>query len=153
MAFAREPGEPQPDFARFAEVLLDYVSVPGTFFDNEEIHLLTSASLAAMAAANPAAQWDVRRFRPHLLLETPPGMQGLVEQGWVGRTLRIGEVVLEISAPTPRCGMTTRLQDDLPFDRTILRTIVKEGAQNLGVGAHVRVAGKARAGDLVELID
>jgi len=152
-AFAREPGEPQPDFAQFPEVLVDYVSVPGTFFDNEEIHLLTTASLETMAAANPGAQWDVRRFRPNFLIETPPGVDGLVEQGWVGRTLRVGEATLEISAPTPRCGMTTRPQGGLPFDKTILRTIVKEGAQNLGVGAHVRVSGKVRAGDLVELLD
>ena len=72
-AFAREPGEPQPDFAQFPPVLMDYVSVPGTFFDNEEIHLLTTASLAAMAAANPQANWDVRRFRPNFLIATPPG--------------------------------------------------------------------------------
>jgi uncharacterized protein YcbX len=152
-AFAREPGEPQPDFARFPPVLMDYVSVPGTFFDNEEIHLLTTASLAAMAAANPQANWDVRRFRPNFLIATPPGTHGFVEQAWVGRRLRVGEATLEISAPTPRCGMTTRPQAELPFDKTILRTIVKEGAQNLGVGAHVRVSGKVRAGDSVELID
>ena len=152
-AFAREPGEPQPDFAQFPEVLIDYVSVPGTFFDNEEIHLLTTASLATMAAANPQATWDVRRFRPNFLIETPPGASGLAEQAWLGRKLCIGEATLEISAPTPRCGMTTRPQGDLPFDKTILRTIVREGGQNLGVGAHVRIPGKVRAGDVVELTD
>jgi len=152
-AFAREPGEPQPDFAQFPEVLIDYVSVPGTFFDNEEIHLLTTASLATMAAANPQATWDVRRFRPNFLIETPPGASGLAEQAWLGRKLCIGEATLEISAPTPRCGMTTRPQGDLPFDKTILRTIVREGGQNLGVGARVRIPGKVRAGDVVALID
>lgn len=151
-AFAREPGEPLPDFAQFPEVLMDYVSVPGTFFDNEELHLLTTASIAAMRAANPAADWDVRRFRPNFFIETIPGLDGQVEQGWVGRRLRIGEVELQVSAPTPRCGMTTRPQGELPFDKTILRTIVKEGAQNLGVGAHVLRSGRVRAGDLVEFV-
>ena len=151
-AFAREPGEPQPDFAQFPAVLVDYVSVPGTFFDNEEIHLLTTASLVEMEAVNPAARWDVRRFRPNFFIETPPGVDGLIEQEWIGRTMRIGDAELRISAPTPRCGMTTRPQGDLPFDKTILRTIVKNGAQNLGVGAHVTVAGRVRAGDVVELI-
>ena len=152
-AFAREPGEPQPDFAQFPEVLVDYVSVPGTFFDNEAINLLTTASLEAMQAANPAARWDVRRFRPNLFIETPPGIAGQIEQGWIGKTLKIGEASLRIASPTPRCGMTTRPQGDLPFDKTILRTIVREGGQNLGVGAHVQVAGRIRAGDLVELLD
>lgn len=152
-AFAREPGEPTPDFSQFPAVLVDYVSVPGTFFDNEAIHLITTASMAAMQAANPAATWDIRRFRPNFYLETTPDLEGQVEQDWIGRTLRIGAVTLEISAPTPRCGMTTRPQAELAFDKTILRTIVKEGAQNLGVGAHVRVPGNVRAGDLVELLD
>ncbi len=152
-AFAREPGEPQPDFAQFPEVLIDYVSVPGTFFDNEELNLLTTASLAAMQAANPGAAWDVRRFRPNLVIETPPGVAGQIEQGWIGQTLQIGEATLQISAPTPRCGMTTRPQGNLPFDKTILRTIVRDADQNLGVGAHVKVAGRIRAGDLVEMLD
>jgi|LNFM01.1.fsa_nt_gb uncharacterized protein YcbX len=152
-AFAREPGEPQPDFAQFPAVLIDYVSVPGTFFDNEELHLLTTASLTAMQAVNPGADWDVRRFRPNLFIETPPGVAGQIEQGWIGMTLRIGDATLQVSAPTPRCGMTTRPQGALPFDKTILRTIVREGDQNLGVGAHVTVPGRIRAGDVVELVD
>lgn len=152
-AFAREPGEPQPDFAQFPAVLIDYVAVPGTFFDNEELNLLTTASLAAMQAVNPGAVWDVRRFRPNLFIETPPGVNGPIEQGWIGMTLKIGDATLAVSAPTPRCGMTTRPQADLPFDKTILRTIVREGDQNLGVGIHVKVPGRIRAGDVVELID
>ena len=152
-AFAREPGEPQPDFAQFPEVLVDYVAVPGTFFDNEALHIITTASLAAMRAKNPAARWDIRRFRPNLFIETVPGVDGLVEQNWLRRRLVIGEAELEIAAPTPRCGMTTRPQADLPFDKTVLRTIVREGAQNLGVGAHLKVPGRVRSGDAVMLTD
>ncbi|MGD9602619.1 MAG: MOSC domain-containing protein [Gammaproteobacteria bacterium] len=152
-AFAREPGEPIPDFSQFPEVLMDYVSVPGTFFDNEELHLLTTASLAAMHDRNPMAAWDVRRFRPNLFVETTPDQRGLAEQAWLGRILRIGDAEIQVSAPTPRCGMTVRPQAELPFDKTILRTIVREGEQNLGVGAHVRQAGTIRAGDPVVLLD
>ncbi len=151
-AFAREPGEPMPDLAQFPEVLMDHVAVPGTFFDNEEIHLLTSASLAHMRSLNPEAGWDVRRFRPNFYLDTP-ALSGLAENDWIGRTLRLGEVVLEISAPTPRCGMTVRPQGDLAYDKSILRTIVREAGQNLGVGAHCRQAGTVRAGDAVYLGD
>jgi uncharacterized protein len=151
-AFAREPGEPMPDFAQFPEVLMDHVAVPGTFFDNEELHLVTSATLAFLRARNPAANWDVRRFRPNLYVETVPALAGLAEQDWVGRRLRIGEVELTVSAPTPRCGMTVQPQGELPYDKTILRTIVKEAGQNLGVGAHCTVPGTLHAGAAVELL-
>jgi len=150
--FAREPGEPMPEMSEFPEVLMDHVSVPGTFFDNEEIHLITTASLVHMRASNPDADWDVRRFRPNFQVETEPGLEGLIENDWLGRRLRIGPAELEITAPTPRCNMVMRPQLDLPFDRTILRTVVREGNQCLGVGAHVRVAGAIQQGDAVELI-
>jgi uncharacterized protein YcbX len=132
---------------------MDHVAVPGTFFDNEEIHFLTTASLAHMRACEPQASWDVRRFRPNFLIETAPGLDGLVENDWVGRRLRIGEVELEVSAPTPRCGMTVRPQAELDYDRLILRTIVREAGQCLGVGAHCRVPGRVREGDSVTLLD
>lgn len=152
-AFAREPGEPVPDFSQFPEVLVDFVSVPGTFFDNEELHLLTTASLAYMSTRNPQARWDVRRFRPNFLLETGAIHPALAEQDWVGKRIRLGETELTVSAPTPRCGMTVRPQGELPYDASVLRTIVREGGQNLGVGAHVLRAGRVRVGDEVLLVD
>lgn len=151
--FAREPGEPLPDLSVLPEVLIDHVAVPGTFFDNEAIHLITSASMDYMREKNPQASWDIRRFRPNFYIETKSGVSGLVENEWVGRKLRIGGAVIEISAPTLRCGMTVQPQGQLQFDKTILRTVVKEGDQCLGVGAHVRVEGGIKAGDSVELIN
>ena len=151
--FAREGDEPLPDFASFPEVLMEYVAVPGTFFDNEELNLMTTASLAHMRGHNPAADWDVRRFRPNFLIETAPGIAGLAENAWLGRRLRIGGLTLAISMATPRCGMTVQPQDRLPYDKTILRTIVREGAQCLGVGAHCVQAGRVTSGDSVELLD
>lgn len=152
-AFAREPGEPLPDMAQFPPVLMDHVAVPGTFFDNEELHLLTSASLAWLAGRNPTARWDVRRFRPNFYIETVPALAGLVEQQWVGKRLRIGAIEITVSAPTPRCGMTVQPQGELLYDKSILRTIVKDAGQNLGVGAHCLIAGRVHAGDTVELLD
>jgi uncharacterized protein YcbX len=150
--FAREPGEPLPDMSQFPEVLMDHVAVPGTFFDNEAIHLVTTASIRHMQSVNGEANWDIRRFRPNFYIDTP-ALAGLAEFDWVGRTLRVGDAELAISAPTVRCGMTVRPQGDIEYDKSILRTIVREGEQCLGVGGHVRRPGRVRAGDAVLLED
>jgi len=149
--FAREGDEPLPDPSQFPEILMDHVAVPGTFFDNEEVHLMTTASLDHMKSLNPEASWDVRRFRPNFLVETVEELAGPVEQSWVGRRLTIGTAILTIAAPTPRCGMTTRPQGDLKYDSAILRTIVRETGQNLGVGVHCSGPGEIREGDAVQL--
>ena len=132
---------------------MDYVSVPGTFFDNEELNLVTTASIAYLQSKNPHANWDIRRFRPNFLVETSDGLQGLVENEWAGKTVKIGSATLQITMPTPRCGMTVQPQGDIEYDKTILRTIVKEADQNLGVGAQCLEAGEIRVGDAVEVVD
>ena len=152
-AFAREPGEPMPDLADFPEVIVDHVSVPGTFFDNEELHMITTASITHMQSLNPNANWDIRRFRPNFFIETTKDLSGLAENEWVGKRISIGEVEMEISAPTPRCGMTVRPQDDIEYDKTILRSIVKEANQCLGVGAHCKKSGRIQRGDAVCILD
>ena len=151
-AFAREPGEPMPDMAQFPEELIDLVAFPGTFFDVTPLQMLTTASLRYMATKNPQANWDVRRFRPNFLIETLEGVDGLAENDWIGAKVRIGSAVIELPAPTPRCGMTMRPQADLPFDKSVLRTIVKESDQNLGIYANVITPGTIKTGDVVEIL-
>jgi len=150
--FAREANEPMPDLSQFPEVLMSHVSVPGTFFDNEELNLLTTASLAFMRSKNPSAAWDVRRFRPNFLVETEAGLEGLIENDWIGKQLKIGSATIDVAAVTPRCGMVVQPQEELTYDKTILRSVVKEANQNLGVGAHCRVNGEIRVGDVVEVV-
>jgi uncharacterized protein YcbX len=148
--FQREPGEAFPALEQFPKEILEYTSFPGMYFDVTPIHLLTTASLEHLATLNPSAQWDVRRFRPNFVIETAEGT-GFVENGWVGKNLRIGGLTLHCPGPTPRCGMTTRAQKGLPFDRSVLRTIVKEADQNVGLYAVVAAEGSVRVGDAVEL--
>jgi uncharacterized protein YcbX len=149
--FAREPGEPLPDLSTLPPELIEFTSPRGTYFDAFPIHVLTSASLDTMTRLNPAATWDVRRFRPNLLIETRADVKGLVEAEWDGRKLRVGEVELKCELPTVRCGMTIQAQAGLAKDPSILRTIVRDADQNLGVYASVVTAGDVRVGDLVEL--
>jgi uncharacterized protein YcbX len=150
--FSRTPDEPVPDISNLPRQLFEFTSPPGTYFDAFPIHVLTSASLAAMAAKNPAADWDVRRFRPNFFVETIAELEGLLEADWTGKTLRIGSVEIKSEMPCVRCGMTTNAQKDLPKDNSVLRSIVKEADQNLGSYANVTQAGAVKIGDQVELI-
>ena len=122
------------------------------YFDVATIHVLTTASLAAMARLHPDSDWDVRRFRPNFFVETEPGIEGLVEFEWTGRTLRVGEVELYCKLPCERCVMPNHAQEGLPKDETLLRTIAKEAGNNLGTYANVTKPGEVKVGDVVELI-
>ena len=63
-AFGRTLDEPLPDLSMVPAELFEFTSPPGTYFDAFPLHLLTTTSLITMARLNPAAAWDVRRFRP-----------------------------------------------------------------------------------------
>jgi uncharacterized protein YcbX len=150
--FGRLPGEPLPDLSLLPAEIFEFTSPPGTYFDAFPVHLLTTASLAAMSRHAPDTAWDARRFRPNFLIETADGVEGLVESGWGGRTLRVGGLALKCEMPAPRCSMTIQAQAGLPKDPRVLRTIVREGGQNLGLYANVESAGRVSVGDEVELI-
>ncbi len=149
--FDREPGEPLPDLDNLPPAMQDFVSLPGTFFLVAPFHILTTASLQLMQHANNAADWQVARFRPNLVIETLPGMEGLVEQSWLGKKLRLGELIINCAASAPRCGAVTRAQGDLKDDKSILRSIVREADQNLGIYASIEGSDLLRVGDAVWL--
>jgi uncharacterized protein YcbX len=151
-AFSREPDEPVPDLSMLPPELLEFTSPRGTYFDAFPIHLLTTASLEMMKRLNADATWDVRRFRPNFLIETEAGIKGLIESEWAGPKVRVGNVELRCEIPTVRCGMTIQAQAELPKDASILRTIVRDADQNLGVYASVIAAGEVRLGDAVEIL-
>ncbi|HEX8145708.1 MAG TPA: MOSC N-terminal beta barrel domain-containing protein [Pyrinomonadaceae bacterium] len=150
--FGREPGEPLPDLSLLPAEIFEFTSPPGTYFDAFPVHLLTTASLAALARHAPETAWDARRFRPNFLIETSEGVEGLVESGWGGRTLRVGPLRLKCEMPAPRCSMTIQAQAGLPKDPRVLRTIVKKAGQNFGLYANVESAGGVSVGDEVELL-
>jgi len=147
--FGRLPDEPLPDLSIIPQELFRYTSIPGTYFDVLPVHVLTTATLAALARANGAARFDVRRFRPNFVVETDG--EGFVEAGWNGRRLRIGGATVSLEMPTARCVMTTLPQGDLPKDPGVLRTVVRDADQNVGMYANVADAGAIAVGDPVEL--
>jgi len=150
--FGRLAEEPLPNLSVFPQELFEFTSPVGTYFDAFPLHLLTTASLAALGADAPAERFDRRRFRPNVLIASAAGERGLVDAAWSGRSLRVGEAVVHVELPTPRCSMPTQAQPGLPKDPLVLRAIVREGDQNLGAYATVTTPGRIAVGDTVELL-
>lgn len=133
----------------------------GTFFDFAVVHLLTTSTLERLGEAYPEGRFDIRRFRPNIVVETDE--PGFVENSWIGRTLALGdEVLLRVSIPCPRCVMPTLPQADLPHDPDILRTVVRHNRLNLGdygelpcVGVYANVLrpGRIRPGDALCVVE
>src|SRR5229473_3133971 len=131
----------------------------GTFFDFAAIHVLTTATLDRLRQAYTQGRFEVRRFRPNLVVETASDGKDFVENTWVGHTLAVGEEVrLSILIPCPRCVMTTLPQGDLPSDPGILRAAAQhnkvmiaplgQAMPSVGVYAAVLRGGVVRRGDL-----
>jgi uncharacterized protein len=124
----------------------------GTFFDLAVVHVPTTATLERLRTLYPEGRFEVRRFRPNIVVATGPDEQGFVENDWIGHTIAIGdEVRLRITGPCPRCVMTTLPQSDLRKDAGILRTAAQHNEANVGVYADVIAGGTTRRGDAVTL--
>jgi uncharacterized protein len=124
----------------------------GTFFDLAVIHILTTATIDRLRELYPQGRFEVRRFRPNIVVEPSSGEEGFVEDDWVGKTLVIGdEVRIDITEPCPRCVMTTLPQGDLPKDPGILRTAAQNNQVNVGVYGAVLQGGTIRRGDQVRV--
>jgi uncharacterized protein YcbX len=125
-----------------------------TFFDLATIHVLTTGTLAGLAAAHPEGRFEPRRFRPNVIVTTPPQAGHFPENDWVGRTLQLGdEVLLRITGPCPRCVMTTLPQSDLPRDPGILRAAARHNDAHVGIYAEVVQGGQVTRGETVTLVD
>ena len=135
----------------------------GTFFDYAALHLLTTGSIAAMQKLYPEGRFEVRRFRPNIVIDTKD-LVGFVENDWVGKTIKLGDSVrLRISDPCPRCVMPTLAQGDLPQDSGILKHAVAKNRPfvpfagkelpSVGVYAQVIQAGWVKRGDSVTIED
>ncbi len=149
--FGRLEDEPLPDLSTLPPEVLEFTSPFGTFFDAFPFQVLTTASLSALSRSNPAADFDSRRFRPNVLIETKGGIEGLVEAEWSGRTIRIGATRIKLEMPTVRCVIPTLDQPGMKKDPSVLRTIVRDAAQNLGAYATIANGGTIALGDEVAL--
>ena len=131
--------------------------VPGGFFDLSPIHIVTTNSIAELGRLDTQSTFDVRRFRPNVVVEVDDEA-GFVENDW--HVIRIGDVELGVDTVVPRCVMTTLAQDDLPRDPNVLRATAKHNMLEtpflgklpcLGVYASPRANGTVKIGDAVEI--
>lgn len=158
---AQPPDQPQleeywPDMAELdhQDTVTDEAMPPQTFFDAAAIHVLTTGTLDALRRSYPEGRFEVRRFRPNIVVEPASPEPGFVEDAWLGRTVRFGdEVRIRVEGPCPRCVMTTLAQGDLPRDPGVLRTAAQQHKAHVGVYAKVLQGGAIRRGDAVELED
>lgn len=149
--FGREADEPLPDLSVFPPEIVEFESPPGTYHDAFPLLVLTTAALRALENALEESVVDVRRFRPSIVVDDG-GPAGHPEHTWTGRTATLGSARIEFAAPCPRCVMVTRRIDaDLDEDRRILRHIVAELDQNVGVYAQVVQPGLVSVGDPIIL--
>lgn len=135
------------------DAVTDEAMPAGTFFDLATVHLLTTATLDRLRALYPQGRFEARRFRPNIVVDPSENGGGFAEDGWIGRTLALGdEVRLRVTGPCPRCVMTTLSQSDLPRDVGILGAAAKHHDANVGVYASVVQGGTIRRGDRIRLL-
>ena len=117
--------------------------------------LITDGSLELLGHHLGAGSVDGRRFRMLIELE---GGAAHEEDTWVGGRVSLGEAVLQISAPVPRCAITTQDPDTGERDLDTLRTIVAyrgltdDRDIDFGVYGEVERPGRIRLGDPVEIL-
>ena len=130
-----------------------------SFFDLFPLSVVASSTLERFAELQPGSDFDVRRFRMNLVVDTPAS--GFVDNGWVGRQLEIGTGVrVNIAMPDPRCVMPSLAQPGLERDGEVLRAIAKHNRLDVagmrypcaGVYALAEARGSVRAGDEVALV-
>ncbi|WP_405452911.1 MOSC domain-containing protein [Streptomyces erythrochromogenes] len=112
------------------------------------ISVLTTATLDWVRRAVPDVPVDERRFRPNLLVRTPPGTPPFVEDEWIGREARPGTTVrIDFQRSSERCAMTGQAQQGLPRTPAVLKAIAAAHDNRLDALATVLTPGTVRVGD------
>jgi len=130
-----------------------------TFVDFAPVHLIASATLAAISRS-AGEHIASMRYRPNVIIATPT-LEPFAENRWVGRTLG-RHVRLQVLIATPRCAVPTLSHGDLPAKPEALRTVarlnrveIQAGFKFPCVGVHARAlsGGAISRDDGVTLIE
>ena len=115
--------------------------------------IVSESSVRRVADELGVAALDPRRFKMNIEID---GVEAHAEDRWDGRDVSIGEAVVRIAGPVPRCVLTTLDPDTLVRDADTLRAILAYrtpmagGEPPFGMYATVVQAGQISVGNLVE---
>jgi uncharacterized protein len=138
--------DPPNDDAEYFEI----PAPPGAFVDLAAIHLIARATLDHCAAQRPDLDWDVRRFRPNVVVDAD--IEPFGEDAWAGRDVAIGDAVVRVDLPTVRCAMPLRAQPGgLTRQPELYHALEELHANHLGVYCSVVTPGTVALGDSVGL--
>ncbi|MEV3905310.1 MOSC N-terminal beta barrel domain-containing protein [Mycobacterium sp. NPDC050551] len=151
--FGLAESDPLPDTSVFTTrqvlTLARFSTPPGTFVDLSPVHLLSTNSLSALSA--DGTPYDVRRFRPNILVTVEGADSDFPEAEWTGATLQVGSSALHVTIPTIRCAVPTRPQPGVDTDRALGRRLSDRTNRFLGVYVDVTTPGTVRIGDVVSV--
>jgi len=144
----------------WGDALSDYAAASIRLVERDESNPATDMHPATMVSRSSAARLgaaDMRRFR---MLFDLDGTEPFEEDTWCGREVRIGDVLLRMGGPVPRCAVTTQDPDTGIRDYDTLRAIrdlrgVREAdgkSLDCGVYAEVLEPGRVRVGDAVTIV-
>lgn len=105
------------------------LGAPAAHHDFAPLHVMTTGKLERLRREEPASDWDVRRFRPNLLLAGDRDLVGSELHARSGLKLRV-------AMPTPRCVVPTRATEELPADPALLKAIARRHMADLGPFGH-----------------
>lgn len=142
----------------FATLEIGQGSPGRSFVDYAPLHLVTTATLRRLGV-------EAVRYRPNLVVATPPGFPPFTENEWAGRELSAGDgaggaVRLRGLIPTPRCAVPTLEHGELPRAPDAVRRPVTENRVDVpgfgrlpcvGVYLEVLEAGTIRVDDQLSI--
>lgn len=150
-SFGAGVGEFFADATDDSSAIVSWTMPDGRFVDARPLLVLTTASLRRGRALHPDGVWATRRFRPNIVVDVDG--DGWVEDGWCGRTLRVGTAAVRPVVRCERCTMVTRPQPDLDRDLDVFKVLARHHGATLGVWTDVVTPGVVRVGDDVTLLE
>ncbi|MDH6145091.1 MULTISPECIES: MOSC domain-containing protein [Kitasatospora] len=121
-------------------------------FDQLPVSVVSTATLDWLRDTLPGTLVDERRFRPNIVLRTPPGTRPFCEDDWFGHEGGFGSGArLAFVRSSERCVMATTAQPGLPHAPELLKLIAAEHGNRLDALAAVSAPGPVRVGDRLRL--
>jgi uncharacterized protein YcbX len=132
-----------------ASQAVEWTMPKGRFVDAFPLLMMTTAGLRGSAAAYSSGAWDVRRFRPNILLQLDG--EGWLEDAWAERRLSVGSAQLIPRRRCIRCTMVNRAQPGLERDVNIYKTLHRLHRGEAGMWTQVVHPGVISEGDSVQV--